>query len=91
MKVKNYAMEYGNEEEANYNLSKPSKEEYEKAKQEVSYFSECIRLSVNRKNELLDELCAERESEKIYRAAYEKQRDIVRRYEIYEELEARSS
>ena len=91
MKVKNYAMECANEEEAKCNFTKPSKEEYEKAKQEVSYFSECIRLSVRRKNELLDALCLEREAERDYRDIYDMYKEIVRRYEIYEELEQRSN
>ena len=91
MKVKNYAMECTNEEETKCNFTKPSKEEYEKAKQDIIYFGECIRQSVARKNELLDALCLEREAEREYRDIYDMYKGIVRRYEIYEELEQRSN
>jgi hypothetical protein len=38
--------------------------------------------------ELLDELFEERTAEKDYRGLYEAHRDVVRRYEIYQEIEA---
>ena len=69
-------------------LTKPTKEEYEKAKAEKEYFGGCLHLSRKRRDELIDELCKEREAEKHYREMYEQYKDIVRRYEIYEEIEA---
>ena len=69
-------------------FSKPSKEEYEKAKKDREYIGTCLNLCRKRKNELIDELCRERDSEKFYMEMYEKHRDIIRRYEIYEEMAA---
>ena len=68
-------------------LTKPTKEEYEKAKAEREYFGKCLHLSRKRKDELIDELCKEREAEKHYKDMYEQYRDTVRRYEIYEEIQ----
>lgn len=73
-------------EEETCDLSKPSKEEYEKSLKECEYFTSCLRLSRARRDELLDALCEERAHEKLYLESYEKHREIVRRYEIYEEL-----
>jgi vacuolar-type H+-ATPase subunit D/Vma8 len=67
---------------------KPTKEEYEKAKKDKEYFGTCLNLSRKRRNELIDELCKEREAEKLYMEMYEKHRDIIRRYELYEEIAA---
>ena len=69
-------------------LGKPSKEEYEQAKEGKKYASEALWLSRKRRDELIDALAQERESEKFYMELYEKHRDIIRKYEIYEELEA---
>ena len=41
----------------------------------------------NFRDELIDALAKERESEKLYMELYEKHRDIIRKYEIYEELD----
>ena len=69
-------------------LVKPTVQEYEASKKECEYFSRCVSLARKRQNELLDELCKERSNEKFYAEQYKKHKDIVRRYEIYEELEA---
>lgn len=78
------------EEEATCDLAKPSKEEYEKSLKEREYFAGCLRLSRARQGELLDALCEERSHEKLYLEAYEKHREVIRRYEIYEEIETAS-
>lgn len=77
-------------EEETYDLSKPTKEEYEKSLKERDYFGNWIHMSRKRQNELLDELCEERSTEKLYLEMYEKHKDIIRRYEIYTELEAKN-
>ncbi len=69
-------------------IGKPSKEEYEKAKECKKFASEALCLSRKRRDELIDALTQERESEKFYIELYEKYRDIIRRYEIYEEMES---
>lgn len=74
-------------EEAEDLLGKPSKEEYEKAKKDKEYAANCLFLSRKRRDDLIDELAREREHEKLYKELYEKHLDIIRRYEIYEEIE----
>lgn len=69
-------------------FGKPSKEAYEKAKADKEYTANALFLCRKRRDELIDELCREREHEKLYLELYEKHRDIIRRYEIYEELES---
>ncbi len=69
-------------------FGKPSKEAYEKAKQDKEYTANALFLCRKRRDDLIDELSREREHEKLYMEMYEKHRDIIRKYEIYEELEA---
>lgn len=69
-------------------LGKPTKEEYEKAKQDREFDAISLRSCRKHRDELIDALVRERESEKLYMELYEKHRDIIRRYEIYEEIEA---
>jgi hypothetical protein len=69
-------------------FGKPSKEAYEKAKKDKEFAATSLHLCRKRRDELIDALAKERESEKFYMDLYEKHRDIIRRYEIYEELEA---
>ena len=69
-------------------FGKPSKEAYEKAKKDKESAATSLHLCRKRRDELIDALAKERESEKIYIELYEKHRDVIRKYEIYEELEA---
>lgn len=69
-------------------FGKPSKEVYEKAKQDKEFAATSLHMCRKRRDELIDALAKERESEKLYTELYEKNRDIVRKYEIYEEMEA---
>lgn len=69
-------------------LGKPTKEEYEKAKKDKEYAANALFLCRKRRDDLIDELAKERDHEKFFLELYEKHRDIIRRYEIYEELEA---
>lgn len=68
-------------------FGKPSKEAYEKAKKDKEFAATSLRMCRKRRDELIDALAQERESEKFYMELYEKHRDIIRKYEIYEELE----
>lgn len=72
----------------NIELGKPTKEEYEKAKKDKEYAANALFLCRKRRDDLIDELAKERDHEKFFLELYEKHRDIIRRYEIYEELEA---
>ena len=69
-------------------FGKPSKEAYEKAKKDREFASTALFLCRKRRDDLIDELSREREHEKLYMQMYEKNRDIIRKYEIYEELDA---
>lgn len=69
-------------------ISKPTKEQYEKSIEAKKNLSEWIRLSRKRQGQLIDDLCKERSLEKDYQGMYEAHKDIIRKYEIYEEIEA---
>lgn len=66
--------------------SKPSKEHYEQSKKTCGNLAQWIGMSRKRQNELLDALFEERESEKAYVQSYKAHQDLIRRYEIYEEI-----
>ena len=74
--------------EESIDIGKPSKEDYEKAKKDKEYAANALFLCRKRRDDLIDELAREREHEKFYMEMYEKHRDIIRRYEIYEEIAA---
>lgn len=69
-------------------FGKPSKEAYEKAKQDREFAATSLHMCRKRRDELIDALAKERDAEKLYMELYEKHRDLIRKYEIYEELEA---
>lgn len=82
-------LNFNNEElEEIIDVSKPSKEAYEKAKKDKEYAANALFLCRKRRDNLIDELSREREHEKLYMEMYEKHRDTIRRYEIYEEIAA---
>lgn len=82
-------LNFNNEElEDDIDIGKPSREEYEKAKQDKEYAANALFLCRKRRDDLIDELSREREHEKFYMELYEKHRDTIRKYEIYEELKA---
>ena len=82
-------LNFSNEElEETIDLRKPTTEEYEKAKKDKEYAVNALFLCRKRRDDLIDELSREREHEKFYMELYEKHRDIIRKYEIYEELAA---
>ena len=69
-------------------FGKPSKEAYERAKENKKFASNALWECRNRRDKLIDDLAKERENEKRYMELYEMNRDIIRKYEIYEELDA---
>ena len=68
-------------------IKKPTLEEYEKAKQDYQTYCSWLGMARKKKNELIDALATERQNELLYLKQAEKQRDIIRCYEIYEKLE----
>lgn len=67
-------------------FSKPTREQYENSKAAKASLADWIRRSKKRQEELMDELLKERTQEKEYQGMYDAHKDLVRRYEIYEEL-----
>ena len=68
-------------------MSKPTLEEYEKAKEEYETFCYWIGLARERKNKLIDELSNVRKDELMYLDLAEKYKKIIHTYELYEEIE----
>lgn len=75
------------EKEEELITKKPTLEEYEKAKQDYKTYCSWLRMAREKKNELIDALAVERQNELIYLKQSEKQHDVIRCYEIYEQLE----
>ncbi len=75
------------DDEVSESISKPTREEYEKAKEEMNTFAKWVCLARNKQTELIDALAIERENEKMYRKLYEKNKEVVSRFEIYEKIE----
>ena len=70
----------------NSGTQKPSKEQYEQAKENISYLNNALYLSRQRQTKLIDELSAERENEKMYLSSLEKNKETVLVYETYEKF-----
>ena len=70
----------------NSGIQKPSKEQYEQAKKNISYLNNALYLSRQRQTKLIDELSAERENEKMDLSSLEKNKETVLVYETYESL-----
>ena len=68
-------------------FGKPTEEQYEESKKIKSDLASWIRMSKNRPDELLDALFKERQLEKDYHSLYEAHSELVRRYEIYKEID----
>ena len=68
-------------------MKKPTKEQYETAKNNISYIKDAICMSRQRQTKLIDELSSERENEKGYLSSLENNKEIVLIYETYEKIE----
>ena len=68
-------------------MNKPTKEEYKEACERVEYCSNSIRLTNDKIEQVLDELCSLKSSLNTYREIYKEAREVKNVYEIYEELE----
>ena len=71
-------------------MSKPTEAQYKESKDARNNLSKWIAMSRKRQSDLLDDLFRERCLEKDYQAMYDAHKDLIRRYEIYEELESHS-
>lgn len=68
-------------------MNKPTKEEYEKAVEEYKQFEKWLELEVEKQNKLLDELIHTRSNIRGYEQYLEKRKEIIQKYQIYEEIE----
>ncbi len=68
-------------------MQKPTKAQYENAKNNISYIENAIYLSRQRQTKLIDELSSERNTEKSYLSSLENNKEMVLVYETYEEIE----
>lgn len=69
-------------------MGKPTIEEYEKALQERNNLRSWLSMECKRRDEFLDELLNSRENIKMYEKSLEKVNDVIRKYEIYQEIES---
>ena len=68
-------------------MAKPTKEQYEQAKEDNKTFYHWLLLSRKKKNELIDALITERKNELLYLEQLEKTKEIIDRYTVYEQVE----
>ena len=66
---------------------KPTLEEYNQAKSNKAFAQNALRCCRERMNELIDELAAERASEKSYNNMIIQANDIILAYDVYEKIE----
>lgn len=66
---------------------KPTLDEYNQAKSNITFAAHAIQHCRDRRDELIDELAKERENEKSYLQMLEFNKEIVFTYEIYEKIE----
>lgn len=70
-------------------MNKPTIEEYNTAKQDISLFSDWIWRCKEEQNGLMDKIATSRQTEKWYREALDKAKETVLIYETYEKVEGK--
>ena len=68
----------------------PTKEEYEEAMQNVIYLKDWIVRENKCREDLIDRLCISQESLKGYKKSLDYYKEIVQKYQIYQEILAES-
>lgn len=68
-------------------MTKPTPEEYEKSKEAYKNYCSWLRMTREKKNELIDALAQVRKDEIDYLKQAEHYHEIVQIYEIYEQVE----
>lgn len=66
---------------------KPTLEEYNQAKSNMTFAAHAIQHCRDRRDQLIDELAKERENEKSYLKMYEFNKEIVFEYEVWCKVE----
>lgn len=65
----------------------PTSEQYEEAKKTLGWLANSIATSKRKQQQLVDELCEERNTEKTYLDCYNRNKEIVFLYETYKTIE----
>ena len=68
------------------NMACPTKEEYEEAMQNVIYLKDWIARENKRRDDLINQLCGSQKLLEGYKESFDYQKEIVQKYEIYQEL-----
>lgn len=66
----------------------PTKEEYEKALEDKKFLVNAFSMEHKRRDKLIDELCKSQDTLKTYEQAIEYQKNIIQKYEIYQEIQS---
>lgn len=64
----------------------PTKKEYEEAMNNVVFLKNSIALENKRREKIIKELCVSQSTLENYKALLEKQKEVVDKYQIYQEL-----
>lgn len=67
-------------------MATPTKEEYEEAMRNVIYLKDWIVRENERRDNLINQLCISQESLKAYKKSLDYYKEIVQKYEIYQEI-----
>lgn len=64
----------------------PTREEYEEALESKKYLDDVIRIAYKRRDILINELCSAQKSLDMYKESLDYQKEIINKYEIYQEI-----
>lgn len=64
----------------------PTEKEYKEAMQNVIYLKDLIARENDRRNELINQLCGSQQLLERYKKSLDYQKEIIQKYEIYQEL-----
>lgn len=68
------------------NMACPTREEYEEALNNKKWLSDTITREYKRRDDLINQLCGSQKLLDGYREALDYQKDIIMKYELYQEL-----
>ena len=72
-------------------MAMPTREEYEKALENRKYLSDTIRREYKHRESLINELCTSQNLLNQYEKILSDQKEIIQKYEIYEEIKNEKS
>lgn len=64
----------------------PTYEEYKEALESKKYLDDVIRITYKRRDILINELCSSQKTLDGYKEALDYQKEIIQKYEIYQEI-----